>query len=61
MPDDEDDHDKDDNKQKDDDDKDDKDDKDDSGDVITSDLEDSVEEPSFLRRLRRRHKEEDEK
>lgn len=28
-------------------------------DVVTSDLEDNVEEPSFLRRLRRRHKDED--
>jgi cell division protein FtsZ len=32
----------------------------DSGDVITSDLEESVEEPSFLRRLRLRHKADEE-
>lgn len=37
-----------------------KDDKD-SSDVVTSDLEDKVEEPSFLRRLRRRRKAEEEK
>jgi cell division protein FtsZ len=33
---------------------------DDDSNVITSDLEDKVEEPSFLRRLRRKHKEDEE-